>query len=63
MKVSLTLWHDSATCTWCEKDKECVTTDFGDGFIRNSNLCWACLRKAMKVRAKQTEKTPESPSQ
>lgn len=63
MNVSLTAWHDSSTCTWCEKEKECVTANFGDGFIRESDLCWTCLKKAMKVRARQAQQPRKGPTE
>ena len=53
MNVTLTAWHETETCLWCEKSKECVTADFGDGFIRGAALCWRCLQKAVKVRSRQ----------
>ena len=53
MNVTLTAWHETETCTWCERTKECVTADFGDGFIQNAQLCWRCLQKAVKVRSRQ----------
>lgn len=55
MEAKLTSWHESATCAWCERERECVTVDFGDGFISHSELCWACLQKAVKVRSKQDQ--------
>jgi hypothetical protein len=53
MKVTLTNWHETTTCAWCEKEHECVTADFGDGFIQHAALCWKCLQKAVKVRSRQ----------
>jgi len=53
MDVKLTQWHDSTTCTWCEKDREAVTVDFSDGFLKQTPLCWSCLQKAIKVRCRQ----------
>lgn len=53
MNVNLSGWHDETECTWCEKNKECVTADFGDGFIQKAALCWSCLTKAVRVRARQ----------
>jgi len=53
MDVHLTAWHEQHACTWCESVKEAVTVDFGDGFIRNSPLCWKCLQKAVRVRQRQ----------
>jgi len=57
VNVQLTAWHEKETCTWCEKSLECVTADFGDGFIRNAPLCWKCLQKAVKVRNRQDATT------
>ena len=57
MNVVLAAWHEQENCTWCERTKECVTVDFGDGFIRNAALCWKCLQKAVKVRNRQREAT------
>ena len=64
MNVVLSHWHESDTCTWCEKTTECVTTDFGDGFIRRAPLCWKCLQKAVKVRSRQQgeKQTTERPA-
>ena len=53
MDVKLTAWNENDTCTWCERTKECVTADFGDGFIKSAPLCWKCLQKAVKVRNRQ----------
>ena len=55
MSVHLTNWHQEALCTWCEKSRECVTTEFADGFLKAAPLCWACLQKAVKVRSRQQE--------
>ena len=55
MSVHLSNWHQEATCTWCEKSRECVTTEFSDGFLKAAPLCWSCLQKAMKVRSRQQE--------
>ena len=63
MEIMLTAWHEAETCTWCEREKECVTADFGDGFIRSAPLCWKCLQKAVKVRNRQQDrKVPSSAS-
>ncbi len=58
MHVHLTVWHDSATCVWCEKAKECVTVSFQDGFMKDTPLCWKCFAKAVKVRSQQEAKLP-----
>lgn len=57
MKVALTVWHDSATCCWCEKEKECVSTTFSDGFLKDAKLCWKCLQTSYKVRSQQHNKS------
>ena len=53
MDAKITAWQEQDLCTWCEKERECVTVDFGDGFIRQAPLCWSCLQNAIKVRSKQ----------
>ena len=58
MQATLTAHHESATCSWCEKTKECVTVEFTDGFLRRGELCWPCLHKAIKVRARQEPHDP-----
>lgn len=54
MNVQITAHHESSTCLWCDKSRECVTADFGDGFIAKGTLCWACLQNAVKVQQRQT---------
>ncbi len=61
MHVTLTGSQETATCTWCEKDRECVTASFSDGFLKDAPLCWKCLQTAVKVRAKQDEKPAAKP--
>jgi hypothetical protein len=53
MKVTLTAWHESSTCGWCEKTKSCITTNFDDGFLQNVELCFGCLQQTLKVRSRQ----------
>lgn len=50
MRVTMTAWHEREPCTWCEREKECVTVEFEDGFLVSLPLCWRCLQKAVKVR-------------
>jgi hypothetical protein len=63
MQVTITAYHDTATCTWCERGKCCVTVSFSDGFLQSAPLCWRCLQKAVRVRNRQTgsETGPSSP--
>lgn len=55
MRVVLSSFQESSACAWCEREKETVTADFGDGFIRQSALCWRCLQKAVRVHQRQTQ--------
>ena len=57
MEAKITAWHENASCTWCEKEREAVTVDFNDGFIQDAPLCWACLERAVKVRARKDAKS------
>ena len=52
MHAFLTAWHENVLCTWCEKERECVTSAI-DGFLTPTPLCWICLAKAIKVRSQQ----------
>jgi len=60
MDVTLTAWQESEACTWCEREKECVTVAFADGFLASVPLCWRCLQKAVRVRNRTTTHTPKS---
>ncbi|QEG21022.1 hypothetical protein [Mariniblastus fucicola] len=63
MKVVLSKRHEQANCCWCEKERECVTVTFSDGFIKQGSLCWKCLQTAYKVRSLhsgQASSEPES---
>ena len=63
MRVIILLWHESATCCWCEKSRECVTVSFSDGFLNEVPMCWKCLETAVRVRSKQQpESTPPEPA-
>ena len=63
MNVSLNAWHEQHHCTWCEKQKECVSVSFEDGFLKNAPLCWGCLQKAVRVRSRQQDKPATKPQQ
>lgn len=56
MKTLISAWHEAAECVWCEKEKETVSVEFGDGFLTNSQICWRCLQKAIRVRARNGSK-------
>ena len=53
MNVTLNALHETETCTWCERSKECVTATFDDGFIQSEPLCWSCLKNAVKVQSRK----------
>ena len=53
MKALISQRHEKGTCVWCEKEKECITVEFSDGFLSKNEICWRCLQKAVKVRSQQ----------
>jgi len=59
MNVTISAWLDSATCTWCQKDGEAVTVTFESGFLRDSSLCWKCLKQALRVHHQQQQAEPK----
>lgn len=63
MNVTLSDWHEETSCNWCEKDRECVTATFSDGFLQNAALCWKCLQTAFKVRNRQQQNAADSKAQ
>lgn len=60
MNVTLTTWHQSAACGWCDRTKECVTAEFADGFLTKGPLCWLCLQKAVRARNRQQGKSEQA---
>ena len=54
MNVTLSALHETETCMWCERSKECVTATFDDGFIQSEPLCWSCLKNAVKVQSRKS---------
>jgi hypothetical protein len=63
MKVNLSRHHTAAKCCWCEKDRECVSVTFSDGFIKNEPMCWKCLQTAFKVRSRQDQEPANTDSE
>ena len=55
MKVTISGWQEQENCSWCEKSRDCVTTDFDDGFLKNVAMCWSCLAQAIKVRSRSEQ--------
>lgn len=56
MQITLTGWSEKDTCIWCEKEKECVTAEFGDSFTGDGQFCWRCFQKAVKVQGQKPKK-------
>jgi hypothetical protein len=51
MKVLITPATEKAICFWCRgRKKECVTTEFSNGFLKNKTLCFDCLERATRVQ-------------
>lgn len=55
MRATITEFHNSTTCTWCERDAEGVTVEFEQGFLQKGPLCWKCLQQATRVHHKQMD--------
>ncbi len=53
MQVVISAFHQSQSCTWCEKQTEAVTVEFYGGFLQNCALCWKCLQQAIRVHHRQ----------
>lgn len=65
MRAVINEYHESTTCTWCERDMEAVTVEFDGGFLQKGPLCWRCLQQATRVHFKQnggTEKKTHAES-
>ena len=61
MKVQITGYHKSITCTWCDRSTEAVTVEFEDGFLRRAELCFRCLQHSIRVHHKQSKQTEKDP--
>jgi len=61
MNVTISAWHESETCTWCQKNGEAVTVTFDSGFLRDSSLCWKCLQQAVRVHHTQHGEPKKKP--
>jgi hypothetical protein len=57
MNVVISDYHETDTCTWCEKQEEAVTVTFDSGFLKHAPVCWKCLQKAVRVHHKQQSQT------
>ncbi len=53
MKVMISAFHESESCTWCQKQTEAVTVEFYGGFLQKCPLCWRCLQQAIRVHHRQ----------
>lgn len=54
MKALISAYHESHSCTWCNKTAECVTVQFDGGFLQKGPLCWRCLQQATRVHHTQS---------
>jgi hypothetical protein len=54
MQIVISAYHDSATCTWCNRTVEGVTAEFDGGFLQKGPLCWRCLQQATRVHHAQS---------
>jgi hypothetical protein len=54
-EVSITEYHESTSCNWCDRTKECVTVEFEDGFLSKGPMCWPCLQKSVRARNRQEQ--------
>ena len=53
MRAIISQYHESASCTWCERETEGITVEFDDGFLQKGSLCWRCLQQATRVHHRQ----------
>lgn len=65
MQATISEYHESIKCIWCEKTTEAITVEFEGGFLHKGPLCWKCLQQATRVHNKQNggdkEKCPPTP--
>ena len=62
-KVHISQWHESTTCNWCDRTKECVTVQFEDGFLIPGPMCWLCLQKTVRARNRQEQRDQQRAGQ
>ena len=60
MRILISAYHDSATCTWCNRTVEGVTAQFDGSFLQKGPLCWRCLQQATRVHNLQTEERSQA---
>lgn len=53
MQVTISAFHETETCAWCEKQTEAVAVEFHGGFLQECPLCWKCLQQAVRVQHRQ----------
>jgi hypothetical protein len=65
MKCTVTDLAAEATCSWCNKKSECLTTSLEGTFFQQSNLCLKCFKTAIDLRKRQetmaTQKKQQAP--
>jgi hypothetical protein len=55
VEARISAHHDTANCSWCRKERECVTVTI-TGFLAEAPVCFRCLQQAIRVRAEQALK-------
>lgn len=60
MIAQIEKFHDTADCTWCAKNAECVEVSFAEGFLQKAVLCWKCAQQSVRVYQSQSQKSKRS---
>ena len=60
MRILISAYHDSTSCTWCNRTVEGVTAEFDGGFLQKGPLCWRCLQQATRVHDAQSQSANKS---
>lgn len=60
MRAIISEYHESTSCTWCERDTEGVTVEFDAGFLQRGPLCFKCLHQSIRVHHKQNSNSGSS---
>ncbi len=54
MRIVISEYHESCSCTWCNRTAEGVMAEFDGGFLQKGLLCWRCLQQATRVHHLQS---------
>jgi hypothetical protein len=55
----ISAYHETVSCTWCNKSAEGVSVNFEGGFLHKSDLCFKCLQQSVRVHHKQIAENDE----